>query len=87
MSESIATESLNPKGRINTETIRLVIARLVVRYGSPCSTSSRPRLTTGSRTCRRTTCRTPRSSASSASGRRLASAGPACPRRGRTRRA
>jgi hypothetical protein len=34
MSESIATESLNPKGRINTETIRLVIARLVVRYGS-----------------------------------------------------
>lgn len=31
---SAATEIFHPPGRVNTETIRLIIARLVVRYGS-----------------------------------------------------
>lgn len=34
MTDSTATESQHPSGAVNLETIRLIIARLIVRYGS-----------------------------------------------------
>lgn len=34
MDESVATEAMHPRGEVNLETIRIVIGRLIVRYGT-----------------------------------------------------